>query len=208
MEMGVAARLRITAGSCGLRAAGSRVLLSRRFARLGCPVRDLISGVAMIFGLDGFTLFHILLSLVAIASGFVVVGGFLSNARLDGATHVFLATTVLTNVTGFGFPFVALLPSHIVAIVSLVVLAVAIHARYFTGLSGVWRPIYVISATLALYLNVFVLIVQTFIKNPALAALAPTQSELPFAATQGAVLVLFALVGWLAARRFHAVRAA
>lgn len=158
----------------------------------------------MIFGLDGFTLFHILLSLVAIASGFAVVGGFLSNARLDGTTLVFLATTVATNVTGFGFPFTQLLPSHIVAIISLAVLAVAIYARYFAELQGAWRPIYVISATAALYLNVFVLIVQTFVKNPALVALAPTQSEPPFAATQGLVLVAFLLLGWTAVRTFRA----
>jgi hypothetical protein len=159
----------------------------------------------MIFDLDGFTLFHILLSLVGIASGFVVLGGFLSSARLDGATHIFLASTVATNVTAFGFPFFQLLPSHIVAIVSLVVLAVAIYARYFTTLSGIWRPVYVISATAALYLNVFVLIVQTFLKNPALSTLAPTQSEPPFAATQGAVLVAFVILGWMALRRFRAV---
>lgn len=160
----------------------------------------------MIFGLDGFTLFHILISLVAIASGFIVVGGFLSNARLDAVTHVFLATTVATNVTAFGFPFVQLLPSHIVALVSLVVLAVAIYARYFTGLDGVWRTVYVIGATAALYLNVFVLVVQTFIKNPALQTLAPTQSEPPFAATQGLVLVAFIVLGWMAVRRFHAAQ--
>lgn len=158
----------------------------------------------MLFGLDGFTLFHILLSLVGIASGFAVIGGFLSNARLDGMTLVFLVTTVATNVTGFGFPFGQLLPSHIVAIISLVVLAVAIYARYFTGLQGIWRPVYVVSATAALYLNVFVLMVQTFLKNPALAALAPTQSEPPFAATQGLVLVLFLVLGWVSVRRFHA----
>lgn len=157
----------------------------------------------MLFGLDGFTLFHILISLVAIAAGFVVVGGLLSNARLDGATHLFLATTVATSVTGFLFPFVDLLPSHITGIVSLAVLAVAIYARYFTGLAGGWRTVYVISATAALYLNVFVLIVQTFVKNPALLSLAPTQSELPFAATQGVALVAFLLIGWAAVRRFQ-----
>ncbi|WP_411014294.1 hypothetical protein, partial [Salmonella sp. s50237] len=96
-----------------------------------------------------------------IGSGFVVLGGFLSNARLDGATHLFLATTVATNVTGFGFPFTQLLPSHVVAIISLVVLTVVVYARYFTDLSGLWRPVYVVGATTALYLNVFVLVVQT-----------------------------------------------
>lgn len=166
-------------------------------------VREIYAGGKMIFGLEGFTLFHVALSLVGIAAGFVVVGGFLSNERLDGATHVFLAATVATNVTGFGFPFVQLLPSHIVALISLAVLAVAVYARYVAQLSGAWRGIYVVSATLALYLNVFVLIVQTFLKNPALSALAPTQSEPPFAATQGAALVLFVLLGIASLRRFR-----
>lgn len=161
----------------------------------------------MIFGLDGFTLFHIALSLVGIGSGFIVLGGFLSNARLDGATHVFLATTIATNVTGFGFPFVQLLPSHIVGLISLVVLAVAVYARYGAALAGAWRWVFVVSATAALYLNVFVLVVQTFLKNPALATLAPTQSEPPFAAAQGVVLAAFLLLGLLAVRRFRAVGA-
>lgn len=160
----------------------------------------------MIFGLDGFTLFHIVLSLIGIGAGFVVLGGFLSNSRLDGATHVFLAATVATNVTAFGFPIAQILPSHIVAAISLAVLAAAIYARYVGQLSGSWRWIYVVAATAALYLNVFVLIVQTFIKNPALVAIAPTQSELPFAATQGAALVAFVLLGWSAVWRFHATR--
>ena len=158
----------------------------------------------MIFGLDGFTLFHIVLSLVAIAAGFVVIGGLLANVRLDGATHVFLATTAATSLTGFGFPFSTLLPSHIVGIISLVVLAVATYAWYFTPLGGPWRWIYVAAATAALYLNVFVLVVQTFLKNPALSALAPTQSELPFTLTQGGTLILFVLLGVLAVRRFQA----
>jgi hypothetical protein len=157
----------------------------------------------MIFGLDGFTFFHIVLSLIGICAGFVVLGGFLSNARLDSATHVFLAATVLTNITAFGFPISQILPSHIVAAISLVVLAVALYAWYGAKLAGPWRSIYVVTATAALYLNVFVLIVQTFIKNPALLAIAPTQSELPFAATQGAALVAFILLGWSAVRRFR-----
>lgn len=157
----------------------------------------------MIFGLDGFTLFHVALSLVGIAAGFVVVGGFLSNAQLTGATHLFLVTTAATSLTGFLFPFVDLLPSHITGIVSLVVLAVAIYAYYFTRLAGGWRTVFVVTATAALYLNVFVLIVQTFIKNPALLTLAPTQSELPFAATQGLTLVVFVLLGWASVRRFR-----
>lgn len=159
----------------------------------------------MIFGLDGFTLFHILLSLVGIGTGLIVVGGLLSNTRLCAMTLLFLITTVATSVTGFGFPFTQLLPSHIVGLISLAVLAVALYARYGAKLAGIWRAIYVISAVAALYLNVFVLIVQTFIKNPALAALAPTQSEPPFVATQGAVLAAFLVLGWMALKRFHPV---
>lgn len=156
----------------------------------------------MIFGLDGFTFFHIAVSLIGIAAGFIVVGGFLSNARLDSATHLFLVTTVLTNATGFLFPSRQILPSHIVAALSLVILAIAIYAYYVQRLSGSWRWIYVASATAALYFNVFVLIAQTFVKNPSLVALAPTQSELPFAATQGAALLAFLVIGYLAVKSF------
>jgi hypothetical protein len=157
----------------------------------------------MLLGLDGFTFVHILVSLIGIFAGFVVLGGFLSNTRLDTATHVFLAATVATNITAFGFPISQILPSHIVAALSLVVLAVALYAYYGAGLAGAWRWIYVVSATAALYLNVFVLIVQTFLKNPTLLAIAPTQSELPFAVTQGVALAAFLLLGWLAVRRFR-----
>jgi hypothetical protein len=116
---------------------------------------------------------------------------------------LFLATTVLTSVTGFGFPFSTLLPSHIVGIISLVVLTVALYALYGVHLSGAWRWIYLVTATIALYLNLFVLIVQAFIKIPALNALAPTQAEAPFVATQGVVLVVFVVLGLLASRRFR-----
>lgn len=151
--------------------------------------------------LETFTLLHIAISLVALAAGFVVVGGLLANVTLPRATDVFLVTTIATNVTGFMFPFVQLLPSHIVAIISLVVLAVAAYAYYGAQLAGAWRPIFVAAATLALYLNAFVLVAQTFLKNPALAALAPTQSEPAFVATQALTLAAFAIVGWLAWRR-------
>lgn len=154
-------------------------------------------------GLDAFTFIHIALSLVGIASGFVVLGGFLANAHLEGATFLFLATTVATSVTGFGFPFTQLLPSHIVGIISLAVLAAAIYAIYVARLSGPWRLIYVATATAVVYLNVFVLVVQTFVKNPALNAMAPTQSEPVFIAAQGATLVAFAVLGLVSIRRFR-----
>ena len=159
----------------------------------------------MIFGMttSTYTLVHVLLSLVGIASGLVVVFGLLTGKRLDGWTALFLATTVATSLTGFGFPFDHLLPSHKVGIISLVLLAFAILARYAFHLRGVWRRIYVTTAVAALYLNVFVGVVQAFLKVPALHALAPKQTEPPFLVTQLVVLVLFIVIGIMAAKRFH-----
>ncbi len=114
-----------------------------------------------------------------------------------------IATTVATSVTGFLFPFQKLLPSHIVGIVSLVILAIAIVARYFRHLTGSWRWIYVVSAVISLYLNVFVLVAQLFQKAPALKAIAPTQSEPPFLIVQLIVMALFVVLGVFAVRRFH-----
>lgn len=152
-----------------------------------------------------YTIVHVAISLVAIAAGLVVVFGMLTGRRSGGWTPWFLWTTVATSATGYGFPFTQLLPSHIVGAISLVVLAVAIYALYSRRLAGVWRPIYVVSAVLALYLNVFVLIVQLFLKVPALHALAPTQAEPPFATSQLGVLVVFVALGVAATRRFIAV---
>lgn len=160
----------------------------------------------MIFGMSTatYTLLHVLISLVGIGSGLIVMFGLLTGKRLDGMTAVFLATTVLTSVTGFGFPFEQLLPPHKVGIISLVILAIAIPARYVFHLVGAWRWIYVVGAATALYLNVFVLIVQAFLKVPALKALAPTQQEPPFLVAQLVVLVLFVGLTILAVKRFHA----
>jgi hypothetical protein len=157
----------------------------------------------VIFGMTTYTSVHVVISLVGIGSGLVVLLGLLADKRLNGWTALFLATTVATSVIGFGFPFVQLLPSHIVGIISLAVLAVAILERYLRRLAGAWRWIYVLSAVVALCLNVFVLIVQAFLKVSALNALAPTQSEPPFKLTQGVVLVIFILLGIVAARRFR-----
>jgi hypothetical protein len=153
--------------------------------------------------LSAFTLFHVILSLVGIGSGFVVVYGLLTSQRLDGWTALFLTTTAATSATGFLFPFHRFLPSHGVGIVSLIVLAVAILARYRYQLAGGWRRTYAITAVVALYLNVFVLIVQSFLKVPALRELAPTQSEPPFQVAQLAALVLFATLAIVAARKFR-----
>jgi hypothetical protein len=153
--------------------------------------------------LSAFTLFHVALSLVGIGSGLVVVRGLLASKRLDGWTSVFLITTVATSVTGFLFPVHQFLPSHGVGIISLIVLAVAILARYRFHLAKAWRRTYAITAVIALYLNVFVLVVQLFLKVPSLHDLAPTQSEPPFQMAQLAVLVIFAVLGVAAAIKFR-----
>jgi hypothetical protein len=127
----------------------------------------------------------------------------LAAKRLDGWTAVFLATTVATSVTGFFFPFHKFLPSHALGIISLVVLPIAIFARYRRHLAGHWRGAYVITSVMALYLNVFVLVVQLFRKVPALNAMAPTQTEPPFKLTQLVVLILFVVLGIFATIRFR-----
>jgi hypothetical protein len=159
----------------------------------------------MIFGmtLGTYTFLHVLISLVGIGSGLIVIFGLLTGKRLDGWTALFLVTTVLTSMTGFGFPFDHLLPSHKVGIISLVILALTIPARYVFHLAGRWRWIYVVGAAMALYLNVFVAVVQAFLKVPALKTLAPTQKEPPFLIAQLVVLLVFVGLTILAAKRFH-----
>ena len=155
----------------------------------------------MSFNLETYTLVHVVLSLVGIASGLLVLAGFLTGKKFGGLNALFLTTTVATSATGFGFPFTHLLPSHVVGAISLAVLAVAIYARYSRQQAGRWRATYVVCAVAALYFNVFVLVVQSFMKVPSLHALAPTQSEPPFAIAQLVVLVIFIALGALAVRR-------
>jgi len=154
-------------------------------------------------GLTAFTMFHVLLSLIGIASGLVVGYGLLTDRRFDRWTALFLVTTVATSLSGYLFPFHRLLPSHILGILSLIALAFAIYARYFRRLVGAWRRTYVITAVLSLYFNVFVLIVQLFEKLPSLRAIAPTQSEPPFKIAQLLVLLIFLAFGYLGARNFR-----
>jgi hypothetical protein len=159
--------------------------------------------------LSAFTLLHVAISLVGIAAGFVVAAGLLGSKRLLGSslsrgwTILFLATTILTSLTGFLFPVTSLLPSHIVGILSLALLAAASFALYGKHLAGYWRAIYVVTALISLYLNVFVLIIQSFLKVPALKALAPTQTEPAFVAVQAATLLLFVILTIFAAIRFR-----
>lgn len=161
-------------------------------------------GRIMILGmsLTGFTVLHLIISMIAIALGFVVAGGLLASNRLPGWTAWFLILTILTSATGFLFPFTKLLPSHIVAIISLVLLAIAVYALYGKGLAGVWRTVYVVTAMLALWFNVFVLIAQSFQKVALLNVSAPTGAEPPFAITQGIVLVFFIGLIILGIKRF------
>jgi hypothetical protein len=161
----------------------------------------------MIFDLPMFTLIHVVISVLGIIAGLIVVGGLLADARLNGWTALFLVTTIITSVTGFGFPFTKIAPPHIVGALSLVVLALCLVARYWKQLEGSWRATYVITAVAALYLNVFVLIVQLFVKTPPLAQLAPTQQEAPFVVTQGLMLALFVWLGWAALRAFRTGKA-
>jgi hypothetical protein len=153
--------------------------------------------------MDLYTTVHVALSLFGIGSGLLVLGAMLVGRRLGGWTELFLVTTIATNATGFGFPIQRFLPSHAIAILSLVLLALAVYALYFRRLTGRWRAVYVFTAVLALYLNVFVLVVQSFLKAPLLNALAPTQTEPPFAVTQLATFAIFLILGVLALLRFR-----
>ena len=157
----------------------------------------------MIFGMTPFTFLHVLLSLIGIFSGFMAVFGMIAGKRLDGWTALFLVTTALTSITGFFFPFHKLLPSHIVAMVSLAVLALAIPARYLLHLAGAWRKVYAVTASISLYLNVFVLVAQLFMKVPSLHALAPTGSEPPFLISEVVVMALFIALTITAAIKFR-----
>lgn len=159
----------------------------------------------MMLGLSlaNFTLLHVVISFIGIVTGLIVVFGMFGARRLPGWTSLFLISTILTSVTGFMFPFTKLLPSHMTGIVSLVVLAICLLALYSGKAAGAWRWIYVVTAVIALWLNVFVLVVQAFLKVAALKSLAPTQQEPPFLIAQGVVLLVFIVFGVLAVRGFH-----
>ena len=159
----------------------------------------------MILGMsvEAFTLLHVIISLVAIVAGLALLPAMFASRRSGGLTAVFLATTILTSVTGFFFPLKAIGPPHIVGVISLMLLAVALFALYARRLAGTWRPIYVITAIVSLYLNCFVGVVQAFQKIGPLHVLAPKGSEPPFAAAQGALLIAFAVVGYLLVRRYR-----
>jgi hypothetical protein len=161
----------------------------------------------MVFGMSlaTYTTVHVIISLVGIASGLIVLAGLLSGRLLTLWNGLFLVTTVLTSVTGFGFPFTKVNPGIILGILSLIALAIAIFALYARHLKGPWRRTYVISAMIALYFNVFVLVAQLFEKVPAIHALAPTQTEGPFKLAQLLLLILFVVFITAAAKKFRLV---
>lgn len=157
----------------------------------------------MLLGMPAFTLFHVLLSLIGIFTGIIAVFGMIGGKRLDGWTALFLLTTALTSITGFLFPFHGVTPGIILGILSIVVLAIAVPARYVKHLAGSWSKTYAITATIALYFNVFVLIAQLFAKVPALHALAPKGNEPPFLISEVVVMILFVVLAIAAAIKFH-----
>jgi hypothetical protein len=159
----------------------------------------------MILGMSTstYTLLHVVISLVGIASGLLVLYGMLTANRMDRMTALFLATTALTSLTGFAFPNEHITPGIVVGILSVAVLAIAILARYGRHMNGGWRSIYVITAAIALYFNCFVLVVQLFEKVPALHALAPTQKEPPFGIAQLLLFGIFVVLTIMAVKRFR-----
>jgi hypothetical protein len=152
---------------------------------------------------DAFLAFHVIISLIGIASGLVVLYGLVNGQALGAWTAVFLATTILTSATGFPLPPFGFDPPRAVGILSLVLLALAVVAFYGFHLAAAWRWIYVVTAMMALYLNAFVAVIQAFGKLSFLQSLAPTQSEPPFVIAQLVVLAAFVALGFLAVRRFH-----
>jgi hypothetical protein len=157
----------------------------------------------MIFDVTTMVGFHTVISLVALAAGVVVVIGMAGNSVMPAMTALFLATAIVTSVTGFLLPADRVLPSHIFGVVSLVALAAALLGRYRHGHAGGWRIAYVLCVVLATYLDAFVAVVQVFLKVPAAHALAPTQAEPPFAIAQGVLLLVFVVLAMLAVRRFR-----
>lgn len=149
-----------------------------------------------------FTLIHVVICILGMISGLVVVGGLMSGRVIRGWTGLFLLTTILVSVTGFGFPFTGVKPPHIVGAISLVVLAICVFALYGKRLLGGWRRVYVVTAVIALYLNVFVLVIQLFTKTPPIAAIAASPKDVPFALTQALVLLIFIWLGRASLRAF------
>lgn len=147
--------------------------------------------------------FHVVISLLEIMAGLIMLYG-LVNGRAFGAwTALFLGTAIVTSLTGFPLPPFGFDPPRAIGVLTLILLAIAVSAYYFFRLAGAWRWIYVVTALAALYLDVFVGVIQSFMKIPSLHALAPTQTEPPFLVAQTVALALFVVLGFFALRKFH-----
>ena len=159
----------------------------------------------MVLGMSiaAFTMLHVIISLIAIGTGFIVLFGLINSKLLSPWNVVFLVTTILTSLTGFAFPNDKVTPGIILGVLSMIVLAIAIAALYIFHLKGGWRRTYAITAMIALYFNVFVLIAQTFEHVPAFHALAPTGTETPFKVAQLLLLILFIVLITAAAKKFR-----
>jgi hypothetical protein len=171
----------------------------------------------MIIGMSvaTFTTVHVIISLIAIASGFIVIFGMIGSHRLPKLTALFWVMTVLTTVTGFMFLLVPGLvkgftPAMATGVVATVAFVIALVALYVKNLYGRWRWIYAVTAVMSLYLNIFVLVVQSFQKLKILNPLAPSlgppfaaPQDFQFAASQGAALVIFVVLGVIAALKFR-----
>ena len=157
----------------------------------------------MILGLPPLVFIHTLISLVGIVLGFIVMKGLFANDRMDSMTGWFLAMTILTSATGFILPANKIMPSHIVGVISLVILAVACYARYSKRMAGGWRVTWLTTAIMAQWFNCFVLVAQLFLKVPALHELAPEGNEPPFAIAQGVVLLAFIAAGVVSLKKFR-----
>ena len=153
------------------------------------------------FDLPVFTFVHVLISVVGIIAGLIAVGALVTGVVLRGWTGTFLLTTLVTAVTGFGFPFTKVLPPHIVGVLTILVLLVALYALYVKHLQGGWRKAYAVGAVAALYFNVFVLVVQLITKTPPIAQLGATPQDPPFAIAQALVLAIFVYIGWKAVKK-------
>ena len=162
----------------------------------------------MILGMDWLTLIHVLISLVGVLTGLVLLLALMGGRNPQNWAAWFLVSTILTSVTGYFFPITKLTPAQIVGVISLIALALAVYALYGRGLSGRLRGTYVVTVTLALYLNIFVLVIQSFQKIPPLRAIAPGNppSGPAFMITQLVVLVALILGGWKAFRTFRPLK--
>lgn len=162
----------------------------------------------MIFGIQSLVFIHVAISLIGIVAGVFMIAAMLRGDRATGWTAIFVVFTLATSLTGFLFPFTVVTPAFIFGVVATLLFIPTLAARYVFHMQGIWRPVFVVGAIFEQYLNVFVLVVQSFLKIPVLNALAPTGSEPPFAAAQGVMLILHLYLGYQALRRFRPVAAA